>query len=144
MPGTSRRTIDWRTILRARGLLSVGIAVAVAFSGLALTSTTSPAEDRGPHITVDGSTYAVGSAGDDVALLQAPCDPQARVLLLDRDTATVWAFGAVAPDAHAVPIAIVPGATDLRAERVGDGDDTCDVAVARGPAGAVVIDTRPR
>lgn len=140
MAGPAGRTIDWRAPFRARGVLAVAATVVAAFSGLALTSNTSTATPGGPHITVDGATYVVGSDGDDVAVLDAPCDPSARVLLLDRHTATVWAFASVGHGAQAEPIAVVPGATDLRTERIDDGEHRCDVAVARGPAGAVVID----
>ena len=141
---TVDRTIDWRAPLRYRGLVTVITAVVLAFGGLALVSNTPTTEPGGPRITIDGATYAVGSDGDDVAVLDAPCDPSARVLLLTRRTATVWAFDSVGDGIEAVPVAVVPGATDLRAERIGDRDNRCDVAVARGPAGAVVIDVGNR
>jgi tRNA A-37 threonylcarbamoyl transferase component Bud32 len=129
--------LNWRSMFRSRGIAAVATAVVAAFAGLALISNESPAEPGGPRITVDGATYAVGSEGNDVALLDSPCDPSAPVLVLDRDSATVWAFSSVGDGVRASPVAVVPGATDLRSERI---EGRCDVAVARGPAGVVVID----
>lgn len=141
---TANRTIDWRAPLRFRGLLTLTAAVVLAFGGLALVSNSSTTEPGGPRITIDGATYAVGSHGDDVAVLDTPCDPRARVLVLTRSSATVWAFDSVGDGMRAVPVAVVPGATDIRAERIGEADNRCDVAVARGPAGAVVVDVGGR
>ncbi len=138
--GPTGRDLPWRSIIHARGILAVTAAVVASFAGLVFISNESPSEAAGLHITVDGATYAVGSDGDDVVLLDTPCDPDTPVLVLDRETATVWAFSSIGDGARPSPVAVVPGATDVRSERIDGVDGRCDVAVARGPAGAVVID----
>jgi hypothetical protein len=90
---------------------------------------------------VDGSTYAVGNQGDDVTHLETPCDPDAPVVSLRPSTGEVWAFRSATDGATSQPVAIVPGATELRSEHRTRGGRSCHVAVARGPAGASEIDT---
>lgn len=124
-----------------RGLM-IGAAVAVfAIGGITFLPDTPEAAATGPRFVVDGSTYAVGEDGDDVALLSSPCDPAAPVVTLRPSTGEVWAFRSISDGSASVPIAVVPGATELRSERRDRDDASCDVAVARGPAGASEIDT---
>lgn len=124
----------------SRGLAAAALIVVVAVAGVMLVPTNTPAIS-GPHIVVDGSVYAVGQDGDDVSHLENPCDPNAPVVTLRPSTGEVWAFRSVGDGATSEPVAVVPGATGLRREQRMRGEDPCDVAVARGPAGASVIDT---
>lgn len=122
-----------------RGLALAAAAVLIAVAGMALVPDRSPGAATGPRIVVDDGVYAVGSKGDDVTHLESPCDPNAPVVVLRPSTGEVWAFSSIEDGARAAPLAIVPGATDLRSEQ--RADRPCDVAVARGPAGATNIDT---
>lgn len=122
-----------------RGFAAAACAVVVAISGLALAPDDQPARATGPHILIDGSTYAIGQSGDDVAHLATPCDKDAPVVVLRPSTGEVWAFSSVGDGEAAVAMAVVPGATELRRER--RANRKCDVAVARGPAGSTEIDT---
>lgn len=131
-PPTARRA--------TRGLAAAAAIVVLAVAGISLVPTSTPAAD-GPRIVVDGSTYALGRLGDDVAYLQSPCDPGAPVVTLRPSTGEVWAFRSIDDNVQSEPVAVVPGATELRTERRLQGANHCDVAVARGPAGATDIDT---
>jgi len=125
----------------SRGLMVAACAILVAILSLALVPTNRPAAATGPRVVVDGATYAVGDKGDDVAHLEAPCDRGAPVVTLRPATGEVWAFDSINDGVTAQPIAVVPGATELRSEQRTRGDRTCHIAVARGPAGASEIDT---
>lgn len=131
-PPTDRRA--------TRGLIAAATVVVLAVAGITLAPTSTPAAD-GPHIVFDGSTYAVGSDGDDAVHLGSPCDPGAPVVTLRPSTGEVWAFRSIDDNVQSEPVAVVPGATELRIEQRPQGDNSCSVAVARGPAGATDIDT---
>jgi len=124
-----------------KGVLAVAGAIIVAIVGIALVPASAPARATGPRIAVNGSIYAIGSEGDDVAHLERPCDPNAPVLSLRPSTGEIWAFRSISDGAVSEPIAVVPGATELRSEQRTRGDIDCHIAVARGPAGASEIDT---
>ncbi len=124
-----------------RGLAAAASAVGLAIAGIALVPTNERAAPTGPEIHVDGSIYAVGDVGDDVAYLEEPCDQGAPVVALRPSTGEIWAFRSVEDGAGSVSLAVVPGATELRSEQRNRDDRDCDVAVARGPAGASEIDT---
>ena len=89
-----------------KGLAAAASAAALAIAGIALVPTGDQAAATGPHIQVDGSTYAVGDEGDDVAHLKAPCDPRAPVVALRPSTGEVWAFRSVDDGAASVPVAV--------------------------------------
>lgn len=126
--------------LRHPGLGLAALAVGCSIGGLALLSDETPAfATDAPRIESNGSVYAVGSAGDDVVLLETACDASPPVVLLDTATDIVWAFDEITDGASARPVAVVPGATDLRSEWV--EAEGCSIAVARGPAGVSVIRT---
>lgn len=127
-------------IRSSKGLAAAASIIALAVLGVMLVPANGP-EVGGPHIVVDGSTYAVGREGDDVSHLDTPCDPNAPVITLRPSTGEVWAFRSVDDGAVSEPVAVVPGATELRREQRMRGEDPCDIAVARGPAGASAIDT---
>ena len=128
----------------SRAPKGVGAAAAAALlliAGLALVPTNEEAAAAGPRIVVDDSTYAIGDEGDDVAHLETPCDPDAPVVSLRPSTGEIWAFRSIGDGAISEPVAIVPGATELRSEQRMRGERSCHIAVARGPAGASEIDT---
>lgn len=129
--------VESRRIPTGVALAAVGVLVAIA--GLAFAPTGRPTAATGPLVEIDGSTYAVGTEGDDVAHLPDSCDPAVGVIVLRPTTGELWAFNEVGDGASSLPIAIVPGAKELRREVV--DERSCDIAVARGPAGATVIDT---
>lgn len=138
-PGPSAPDPQHQTRRASRGLVAAAFAVAIAIAGLALVPTNEPAMATGPHVVIEGSTYAIGDSGDDVAHLAAPCDAAAPVVMLRPSTGEVWAFSSVGDGEAGIAVAVVPGATDLRRERRADRE--CEVAVARGPAGSTEIDT---
>jgi len=123
------------------GITAAAAAVALILAGIAFLPTKPENIATGPRIAVGGSVYAVGSEGDDVTLLDSPCDPDAPVVSLRPGTGEIWAFRSIDDGAVSEPVAVVPGATELRREQRTQGDQTCQVAVARGPAGASDIDT---
>lgn len=139
MADTKAPPVDLRTRRLPSGVVLAAAGAVVAIAGLALAPADEPATATGPELEMEGSTYVVGREGDDVAYLPSPCDPAAPVVLLRPSSGEVWAFADIADGASSAPMAVVPGATELRRE-VAD-DRGCDVAVARGPAGATVIDT---
>lgn len=136
-------TVDPDVEVRSRhdlirpGLAFAAVAVVCAIGGLALLPGDPSSTPDGPRIEVGGAAYAVGSAGHDVAVLTPPCETSAPVVLLDAATDTVWVFDEIADGASARPVAVVPGATDVRSEWV--AADGCAIAVARGPAGVTVV-----
>lgn len=142
--GSSARSTTILDLLRRRtGVLALSFAIAIAVGALPLvTEGSGRSSATGPRVEVDGVIYAIGVAGDDVALLDNPCDPSTPIIVLEADTQTVWAFDRIADGAAARPIAVIPGATDVRAEWI-DTDPPCTVAVARGPAGTSLIETGP-
>ncbi len=138
--GDTDQSAGPRRGLRHPGLGLAALAVGCSIGGLALLSDETPASATdGPRIESDGAIFAVGSAGDDVVLLVPACDTSTPVVLLDTATDTVWAFDEITDGASARPVAVVPGATDLRSEW--DEGERCYRAVARGPAGVSVIRT---
>jgi hypothetical protein len=140
--GRSPRSRTILELLRRRtGVLALSLAIAIAIGALPLvTEGSGPPSATGPRVEVDGVIYAVGVEGDDVALLDNPCDPSTPIIALEAATQTVWAFDRIADGAIPRPIAVIPGATDVRAEWI-DTDPPCTVAVARGPAGTSIIET---
>lgn len=126
---------------RQRGLIAAGVLVTITVSGLVFVADPNAASSStGPRIIIDGSTYSVGQQGDDVAHLHEPCDPKAPVVLLRPSTGEIFAFDVIGDQAEATAIATTPGAAELRVET--SPELGCEIAVARGPAGATPIDTR--
>lgn len=128
---------------RGRGVAALGLFLCLAVGGLVVLSGATSEQVDGPRIEVDGVRYAVGRQGDDVVLLEQPCDPRSSVFVLEADDDTVWAFDRVGDGERARAVAVVPGATDLRAEWFG-GDESCARLVASGPAGSTIIDPAER
>ncbi len=140
-PSPSAPKPDRRAPKASKGLGAAIAAVMVAVVGIAFVPNNQEATVAGPRFTVEGSTYAVGQVGDDVAHLRTPCDPHAPVVSLRPGTGEIWAFRSINDGATSEPIAVVPGATEIRSEQRSRGDHSCHIAVARGPAGASEIDT---
>lgn len=126
---------------RPKGLVAAAGLAAIAIGGIALVPTNEGGGATGPRFVADGATYAIGNEGDDVAYLEQPCDEAAPVVSLRPATGEIWAFRVIDDGARSEPIAVVPGATEIRSEQRTQGERNCHVAVARGPAGATEVDT---
>ncbi len=127
-----------------RGLALAAIVVLLGFGGVAVVGSTSADADDGVQVLINNKLYEVGREGSSAVALATPCDPGSPVLVLDPESSIVWRFPEVGDSVEAVAFATVPGATDLRVRLVASPnqpDQTCEVAVATGPAGATVLET---
>ncbi len=128
-----------------RGLLTVASIVAIAIGGLLLVPRPEPSEAAdGARVTIDGQYFEVGQAGDEVVVLDHPCDAEGRVLVLSGST--VWRYGSVGNGVEAEVYATIPGATSLSVVEImvaedRDPDRPCEAAQAVGPAGASLLET---
>ena len=139
-PPASRRLRSFLSLPSRRGVVALTVFTVGAIGGLfVVAAEPTPGDSGGPRFEVDGAVYTVGSSGDDVAVLEQPCEPAYPVYVLEESSGTVWAFDRIADGAQPVPVVVVPGATDIRAHWRND-TEPCSVALASGPAGATVID----
>lgn len=135
--------IDRRHPLRSRwGVTAVSTAVAIAFAGLLVFQPGDSTSDEGARVVIDGQIFEVGTAGDVAVAFERPCVESHEVLVLETQTGMIWGYATVEDGAAASPIAVVPGATRLRAQRdmKGPEGEPCAIGVAEGPAGSVRLD----
>lgn len=116
----------------------VGVALAGAWF-LESRSVAATADGAGVIIDHQGERYRVGNddEGDAVAARPPGCANGPALVVLDRDSSTIWALDDLSPQLgdRWRAVAVVPGATGIEHRDV----DACQAVWVTGPAGATTV-----